>query len=410
MTTDLRAALREAVALVPLDETPVHEIVDAGARRVRRRRDLGVAGAAVVAAAVVAGAVTLGAGDRRDDVPRPADVVHVHLDKAQRVTLPVVTSVRTTWMDPANEIDHDRYEGITDDGLVLRSRFSVAGGLELGLVDPANGRTLWLPPPPRYAENVVDLSVERIALFAPDGRRGRVISFDRRAWAWSDTRIDLDPDIEVHVPPIVRFAPDGRLYVGATLEETSGPIRWWSYAVPAGGRARPEPDLTGVSLAWHDDVRAWADGDGRVVLSRAGGEQIVSTERPDGCATPSDPDLDGFPVQVALAEERPVVSYWCGDDPRPTTVVYDVTGDRDVVVPEAAVLAADAGHVLLGPSTAGPDGVYLLDLATERLTRISAGSHDGQVGLAAGLVLWNLSGPLDDRDTYDVIWKVARVP
>ena len=27
-----------------------------------------------------------------------------------------------------------------------------------------------------------------------------------------------------------------------------------------------------------------------------------------------------------------------------------------------------------------------------------------------GLVLWNQPGPIDDKDVYDVVWNVARLP
>jgi hypothetical protein len=32
-----------------------------------------------------------------------------------------------------------------------------------------------------------------------------------------------------------------------------------------------------------------------------------------------------------------------------------------------------------------------------------------QVALSAGLFLWNIPGPIDDNDVYDVVWKVARL-
>ena len=41
MSTDLHAALREAVADAPFDESDLRAVVDAGSRRVRRRAALG---------------------------------------------------------------------------------------------------------------------------------------------------------------------------------------------------------------------------------------------------------------------------------------------------------------------------------------------------------------------------------
>ena len=55
-------------------------------------------------------------------------------------------------------------------------------------------------------------------------------------------------------------------------------------------------------------------------------------------------------------------------------------------------------------------GVYLLDLDRLTLARIGPGTHDAQVGLANGLVLWNQPGLSTTRTSYDVVWRVARVP
>ena len=60
----------------------------------------------------------------------------------------------------------------------------------------------------------------------------------------------------MHTPPQLAIAPDGRLYLGHNLEGESGPMHWWSYAVPEGGEGRPEPALAGASVAWGDGVQA----------------------------------------------------------------------------------------------------------------------------------------------------------
>jgi hypothetical protein len=51
-----------------------------------------------------------------------------------------------------------------------------------------------------------------------------------------------------------------------------------------------------------------------------------------------------------------------------------------------------------------------LELEGLTISRIGSGIHDEQVDLAGGLVVWNSPGPLDSKQSYDVVWRVARVP
>jgi hypothetical protein len=408
MSTDLHAALREAVASAPFDESDLRTVIDAGTRRVRRRAAFRVGASALVVAAVLASVVVV--SDRSDPEPRPARVVHIDLSRAENQDLDVLASVRTTWRNPMNELDHDRFEGLTTDGLVLRSRYTYDGNVyELGLLDPETGRTHWLPRPPVAAETaVVELTADRLVLLANlRPSRSDLLMFDRRSETWTSSSIRPPDGIEVHVPFQLALAPDGRLYLGNNLEHESGPLHWWSYAVPGGGEGRPEPALAGAAVAWGDDARATADTDGRVVLSSSSGERVVAEERPAGCEPPTAPDRADIPVSLDLAGRRPVVTYWCGDELRAITLVYDVDRGEVLQVTGAAVRAADEDNVLLGADRSGR-GVYVLDLDRLTLARISSATPEAQVGLADGLVLWNQPGPLDDKDVSDVVWKVAR--
>ena len=242
--------------------------------------------------------------------------------------------------------------------------------------------------------------------------------FDRGSETWESGVVRLPAGLEAHavaggVPYRLGLGSDGRLYLGSTFEGESGPLSWWSYAVPEGGEGRPEPALAGSAVAWGDGVQVSADNDGRVAVSVSGVERIVAEERPEGCEPPTDPDLADMPVTVRLAGNRPVVTYWCGDEAEAVTRVYDVDSGAAIQVAGAGSLAADEDHVLLAPAQGAHDargGLYLLDLDQLTLARIGPGTHDAQVGLANGLVLWNQPGPIDDKDVYDVVWKVARVP
>jgi hypothetical protein len=414
MSTDLHEALREAVANAPFDEPDLQAVVDAGSRRVRRRAALVIGSSALaVVAAVVITSVFVG-WDRTEPDPRPAGVLRLDLREAESQQLDIVASVRSTSRD-AMDGGNDRFLGLTPDGLVLRSRGASNGALhEVGLLDPSTGTSDWLPPLPIHPEGVVSLTSDRLVLFASElPRRVNLLVLDRGSEAWERTLVRLPTGLESHVPfqLAVRLAvgPDDRLYLGSIYEGESGPLRWWSYAVPEGGDARPEPTLDGTAVAWGQGVGATADNDGRVTVTDEGAERLLAEERPEGCEPTSEPAQTGIPVTIGLAGSRPVVTYWCKDE-QPVTLVYDVDGGDAIQVDGANLLAADEGHVLLAAAGGGPSGTYLLDLDRVTLARIGPGLHEAHVGLAGGLVLWNNLGPLDDRDVYDVMWKVARLP
>lgn len=411
MSTDLHAALREAVADAPTYESDLRTVVEAGSRRVRRRAAFRVGSAALVVVAAALASVALGS-DRSDPEPRPADVVRLDLGLAESQHLDALASVRTTWRDPRNALDHDRFEGLTTDGLVLRSRYTYEGDVyELGLLNPETGSTDWLPPPPVAAESVVELTADRLVLFTRmSPRRGALLMFDRRAETWETSTVRPPAGAEVHVPFRLALAPDGRLYLGSTFEGVAGPLSWWSYALPEGGEGRPQPDLAGAAVAWGEGVQVSADNEGRVVMWSSMGERVVAEELPAGCESPDDPDLTDMPVTVALAGDRPVVTYSCGDAAQALTHVYDVDGGDAVQVAGAVVRAADEDSVMLSAAQGEHGGIYLLDLDRLSLVRIGSATHDAQVGVADGLVLWNQPGPLDDTDVYDVVWQVAPVP
>ncbi|RYP86929.1 hypothetical protein EKO23_08160 [Nocardioides guangzhouensis] len=410
MSTELHAALREAVSDAPFDESDLRTVIDAGSRRLRRRATVRAGASALLVAALVASVAVV--SGRSDTEPRPAHVVRLDLNRAQNQHLDVLASVRTTLRDPANELDHDRFEGLTTDGLVLRSRYTYHGNVtELGLLDPETGRTHWLPRPPRAPQNVVELTADQLVLFANvSERRSDLLMFDRPSETWTSIRIQPPEGIEVHTPPQLAIAPDGRFYLGHNLEDESGPMHWWSYALPEGGEGRPEPALDGESVAWEDGLQARVNNDGRVVLSSSAGERVVAEERPAGCARPADRELTDIPPTVRLAGTRPVVMYVCGDELHVMTAVYDVDRGEVIQVAGADARAADEDHVLLGADRSKRTGVYLLDLDRLTLARIGPGTYEPQTALVNGLVLWNRAGPLDDKDTYDALWKVARLP
>lgn len=419
MSTELRAALREAVADAPPYDVDPRAVVRAGVRRTRRRVGAAVGLGSLAAAALVV-ATVLSGPERPAPDPAPAEIDRVDIDRALPLRIDPLTTTRTTWRDsgPAS-LEYDRYEGITTDGLVLRARYTNdRGHAEIGLVEPATGATDWLPPlPGRPPEvTVVELAEDRLVL-AEWMHQGRTLHlFDRGTRTWQRSVVHVSGSWEVHLPPVIRMGPEDRVYVGSTMEGESAPLHWWSASLEEGGQARVEPDLRGVAVAWTDDAELRATWDGRVVVSTPAGETELSDRRPDGCDEPT-----AFPEvapTVLWAGDRPVVTYFCesgSDVPGRTTVVHERHGGRVVEIADAAAVAADASHVVLSGGTddgaehPGHTSTYVLDLDQLTLARVGEGMHDAQVALAAGLLLWNTPGPDDSQDAYDVVWNVARL-
>jgi hypothetical protein len=412
VSTDLRAALREAVADPPYDQSDLGDVLVTGSRRVRRRAALIVGSSALAVGAVIASVVAV-TNDPTEE-PRPARVVSMDLNLAQPLDLP-----------PVRQGGRDRFLGLTADGLVLRSRHPKGGdAFELGLLDPGTGDTDWLPPttdptgtlPPPGGNGMppwllpVQLTADQLVLLRLEpatsqvrSSSGTVLIFDRASRTWQTRDVAVPAGVEAHVPPSVGVGLDGRLYLGHTNEGESGPTHWWSYPVPQGGEGRAEPALTGTSIAFGDGVQARANSAGRIFLSTPDEDRLLAEHRPRACEPPTDPDTAPWPGWVRMAGSRPVVTYWCGEpSPRPdtVTVVYDTDGGQTVEVPDSAVLAADQGHVLLAPPAGTAHGIYLLNLDTLTMAKantavgpsflatIDSPRHNFPVGLASGLILW----------------------
>src|SRR5262245_33848581 len=129
MVTDLRHALRDAVADEPPDGLDFTEVIGAGARRARRRRVVtGAVAACVAGVLAVVAVVTAQVGrDRAGESVRPARPAPPQVgrplllgDAATVEPAPLATT-RTLWLDPANDLDYDRLDGLTTDGKVVRA-------------------------------------------------------------------------------------------------------------------------------------------------------------------------------------------------------------------------------------------------------------------------------------------------
>jgi hypothetical protein len=153
-----------------------------------------------------------------------------------------------------------------------------------------------------------------------------------------------------------------------------------------------------------------AGPDGRVTVTSAQGTSAPSDRPPDDCAT-----LPDAPAQLVLAGYVPVVTYPCASGP--VTVLYDAARGRDTVYRGVTAVAADTAHVVLTSAPTheaeaeglGPSGTgtYVVNVARSTIGRLDAAAHEPQVDLAAGLIVWNVPGPGDTDDAFDVVWKVA---
>lgn len=241
--TDLRQALRTAVATPPPDEIDVVAVMAEGHRaRTTRRRRMVVAIATATATVVVAGVavvalVTRDAGDR---APEPAPPPPNRTEQA----IDPVGPVRDFAEDPVLGFEEDapllregdvvlgEYEYgttalLTEDLQVLTSRRR-GGGEQFGLFDPADpGDVDWLPVAPVAADELVPLcgylvdhrgdcvqGARTLWFFASVGASDRIdiVRFDRLNREWSEA---ARPPRSTLVDPLVsaRVVDDDRLVI-----------------------------------------------------------------------------------------------------------------------------------------------------------------------------------------------------
>lgn len=410
MVTELRQTLSRAADDDPSYDVDLAFVVGEGARRVRRRRAR-VLVAAALTAAVVTAALAVPQLAERSERPDPAAPFVLDPGDARPVTPEILLSRRTTWRDPANELDHDLFLGLTEDGLALRSRYTYDGDVsELGLTDPDTGRTTWLPRPPGDLGEPRPLELGADELVLLDNRhsyRAAVLRFDRRTDTWSRAVVSWPKGRTGSLFGVFggQLGDDGLLY----LRDTEPPSHWWTAPASTGGAARPRPELDGLELAWGDDAAAVAHVDGTVEVTYASTSEVVRIRPPAGCdplPRPEGMELAMSPTMVTFAGRRPVVSFTCRQGA--WTVVHEPDGRPYVAVEPGQIGVRASGHrlVVLTDETS----TYLLDLAQRELLRLDASPHENQIDVVRDLVLWNTPGPIDDRDTYDVVWNVARLP
>jgi len=212
--TDLRQALRTAVAIPPPDEIDLVAVMASGRRaRGRRRSWLTTAIATAAATAVIAGfaavaVITRDEGDR--GAPEPANPDRTHrTDRTDRAIDPVAPP-RNFAADPVLGFEPDApllREGdvilgespvftsahFTEDLQVLTSRRH-GNGDQFGLFDPADPADVdWLPVYPAYADDLLPLCGYLV------GPRGDCVQGTRTLWfyVWVEPSDGIDDEIKI---------------------------------------------------------------------------------------------------------------------------------------------------------------------------------------------------------------------
>lgn len=423
MVNDLKDLMRASVAAAPPDHVDLHDLVDAGRRRVRTRRRVALGGAALATAAVLTGgAVALpdGGGDRMPSAakrPTPDAPTLTLADATPGVEgrdFRQVTAYSS--QDFANGGLH--VDGVTDDGLVLL-RDSSRIRPQLALEDPATGVRDELP----QLEGVggdqtwpVELSEDRLVLLSLRNGLGgdlRAHVFDRAAGEWTTMTW---PDLPAVDFPRADLGPADRLYVRIIETEgrppeggwPTGPdgeaddadfegdtYRLWSVSLTDPADVRDEGLVVG-DVAFSDTDMIWTDrtGDGGMMHVRdlaTGEETAFDPQVGDRC------NLMG----IGASGDRIVMGEYCGTyetgrDDRVQILTTD--GEQVVTIQDDGISGwlPDGSDVvsidLMGAPGDQRTGTYVYDLGSGEFLRISDSlSSWGSSGVTGnpGQFLWH---------------------
>jgi hypothetical protein len=418
--TGLREALRDAVVDPPSTTIDLAGVMVAGAQRVHRRRvrRAGVVTLCVVTAVAVTWASVAKDGPSEPVLPARPAILQVpttlYPEGAEPITPEVLATTRVLRLDPANELDYDRYDGLSTDGLVVRARYTYEGDVsEFGLLDPTTGDTDWLPRPPwdLGEPRPVELSADQLVYL--DDRSSwadAVLTFDRTTRTWARADIANPHGTDRFVGNHAVLGPGDTMYL---LDPAApAPGEWWSVSATRGGTPSPVKGRSGMAVAWHGGDLATVDRSGRVVITTGERSRVVAAARPLGCAEPGEDDQDA--PAIGYSGARLVVTYVCRGHSQ--VVVFGPDGRPQLGIERAGTVAAIGSRwVLFSPTighvSAGAPAGHLtaLDLDAQRLVAIGTTLHEDAAAVAGNLVLWAAAGPSDSHTVYDVVYRVARL-
>lgn len=435
--TEAKQLLAAALADEPRDDLDLVAVVAAGRRRLQRRRRWAMgAAAAVTATAVVAatfGPRLLADPAGPEPAPAPPKLVPVEvlsLDGAAGLPVGVLRTHHAPG-DNLEGVSWDRWAGMTDDGYVVRIRnVYETDTTSFGLVDPATGRTEWLPQADyRFVDpDPLRLTADELVFLdvAAAGGSGAVEVYDRVAGRWSSyARFDAfnhDRQRMHALNPVTRAWVDAadRLWIklfeppGADHTECSSSDdadadvdftcieRWWSVPFREGGRAARSDDYDGTSLAWAGETGVSASAEGLTIITSTG-NVTAPLAAPEGCELRS-----GYSPEV-YAASPPVIGIPCADGSG-SVVVHDETGAPLFALPMGRYAGAVTGDGFVGVSGAGRDAkLFLIQVQSRRVYTVASGTHTVFTDIGGGLLAWQSpeQGWLD-RDGSD--YWIAELP
>ena len=318
-----------------------------GSRRVRRRARLVVGSAGLAVVAVIASVVAVTHDPAQE--PRPARVVEGGSQPGPAARPPTDQAGRTGQVPGADLGRPGPAQPAPQRRRRIRARAAGPRNRRHGLAAGCSGHDR----PPLSHGAAVRRSARAARPRMPSAPAGaRCWSSTDESRTWQTGHVSAPAGLEAHAPPSVGIGLDGRLYLGHTNEGTSGPMHWWSYPVPQGGQGRPEPALTGTSIAFGDGVhctgrlrrahRSLAPP-ARIGSWPSTGPGLRTTHRPGHApcrrggwgwpaAARSSPTGVAEPVHRAQTPSR-----------------SSTTPGGKTISCRFRVLAADQGHVLLAP-------------------------------------------------------------
>jgi hypothetical protein len=328
--------------------------------------------------------------------------------------------------DDLQGVNWDRWAGVSDDGYLLRIRnVWETDTTTFGLVDPATGRTEWLPeagydfgdPGP------LRLGIDELVFLDNRSGTGAVAVYDRVARRWSSYArfgaFDRTGDRMYQLNPITRASVDGEDRLWIKLYDAPGDSdagectsddddidftcfeRWWSVPFREGGRAERVDAYDGSSLVWDGDTGVAASADG-LTIRMPDGEVTAPLAAREAC------DLRETPA-IAYSASPVVVGTPC--EHGSVSVVYADDGEPLFALPRGSQATGVAGEGYVGVvAGAGRKAeLFLVHVESRRVYKIATGAHTTFTDIGAGYVLWQ--SPENDwleRDGSD--YWVAELP
>lgn len=389
----LRQLLHDTSATEPPDRLDLTEVVRLGGRRRRHRRAATVASVAAATAVVAVVGATVGGPGPDDPAPATDGSVgpSVTLDEAR----PAVegTDYRVLASRLEDRPRAERFVGVTDDGLgvVLRASTGRGGRTPVGLVDPSDGATSWLPggPQPLDETSTIALGEDRLVFREShwSDERLAVRVLDRAAGTWSTMRWP-------GLPPAQAYSPtehDGRLYLTLYTEPGQAEHELWSVSLDDSSDVRDEHatvvgdlDVTGDELTWSDGSTGTA---ARVHVRDlvSGEEQLIDPHLDPGCGVQA----------LERIGDRLLLGQVCGRSSDRLQVVT-TEGDRVLTIDDAGV----GGHIGDGGRVAvvsgGEGGPYVLDPVSGELWAVGAATS-----------LWTSREPVPDGSDL-TLWSTIQ--